>query len=47
MNQVKVNVLFFAKSRELTGTSRATITLEQDQLTGEQLLEYLIGTFPK
>ena len=47
MSQIEVNIIFFAKSRELVGLNTVVLKLDTDTLTGDQLLATLINTFPK
>ena len=43
----QVNLLFFAKSRELTGQSHVLLSLPFSNATGKSLLEHLISVYPK
>jgi hypothetical protein len=42
-----VRVLFFAKSKELSGVSATKIELEKSGFTGNDLLETIINKYPK
>ena len=43
---LQVNLLFFAKSRELTAVSEAKIEVPSTVLTGKQLLEEILSAYP-
>ena len=43
---LQVNLLFFAKSRELAAVSEAKIELPSTVLTGKQLLEEILSAYP-
>ena len=47
MNHIEVNIIFFAKSRELVGLNTTVLKLDTDTLTGDQLLSSIINKFPK
>jgi molybdopterin converting factor subunit 1 len=42
-----VKLLFFAKSRELAGTSQSTLSLTSTTLTSSHLLDIIIQHYPK
>jgi hypothetical protein len=42
----QVNLLFFAKSRELAAVSEAKIEVPSSVLTGKQLLEEILSAYP-
>lgn len=47
MSSQQVNCLFFAKSREITGTSQTTISFPQRPLLGREVLDIICKAFPK
>jgi hypothetical protein len=47
MSQPNVEILFFAKSRDLIGLNRTSLQLQTDQLSGYELLEILINNYSK
>jgi len=47
MSSVKVRLIFFAKSRDLTGLKKAELELDESSVTGTQLLEVIVQSYPK
>ena len=45
MDEVSANVLFFAKSKEITGTSEEKVALPS-RLTGDELKKLILNRFP-
>ena len=48
MDELKVQVLFFAKAREIVGQNSTHLSIKKtsSKLTGKQLLELLLENFP-
>ncbi|GAB1603011.1 hypothetical protein Ahia01_000581400 [Argonauta hians] len=44
---VKVNILFFAKSRELVGETRSEVSIPSTAITSDKLISFLLQTFPR
>jgi len=44
--EVQIRVLFFAKSRELTGLTESCMQVQSGRLSGEELLNFIIKSFP-
>lgn len=44
---VQIEILFFAKSRELAGLNKGRLQLDTNQLTGHEMLEILLTKYPK
>lgn len=44
---VQIELLFFAKSRELASLNKAQLQLDKNQLTGHEMLEIILTNYPK
>jgi len=47
MSSTKIRVCFFAKSKELTGLNETVMVFEQNNLTGNDILDFIINKYPK
>jgi hypothetical protein len=43
----QIRLYFFAKSKELTGFNEAVIHLDEQNLTGNELLNKILNEYPK
>ena len=44
---ISIKVLFFAKSRDLSGCSSVMLDLENESITGSDLVEMIIKKYPR
>lgn len=47
MSSTIIRVFFFAKSKELTGLNETLMKIEQNVITGDDLLDLIINKYPK
>lgn len=47
MSEFQISILFFAKSKEIVGASKAMMTLDKSEFTGQEVLEIIIKSYPK
>ena len=47
MSEFQISILFFAKSKEIVGSSNVMMTVNKSKLTGEEVLETIVKTYPK